>query len=442
MYIGIPLVYMFHALSAFLLCRSRYGRKKTALICIGTVLLQTAILFLLPSPDRSDKWAYPLFVLSFCFTLVLYFVLSKETISQTLFVLMTYTQVFLVAMFLSVMISRYFFHSDGDAIMWVRTALHFGILMGYVCFFQKKVDETRRELTGGWWPMCLMSVLYMICISYVSMKAQVSFGAEMDVSLFLLVLAAMVTGYAVVFRTIRYMYEVAMNSRIEEYEKILEQKLEIMQEAEEETKRLRHDLRHHMINIAEFARNGENEKLLKYLGEYSSEVEKTGSKHLCANPVIDNVLMAYDRRARQHGITTFYETSKIGEVAMEDVDLVAILANLMENAINGCLESGKEQMYIKTRIQTKAGKLSIWMENTCKDGAVDGEEPLQSGAREGFGKKGIGISSILKSVDSYGGYADFKYEAGIFTSRVIFSGGGGKINRREKKAFREMGCID
>lgn len=435
MYIGIPLVYMLHALSAFLLCRSRYGRKKTALICIGTTLLQTAILFLLPSPDRSGKWAYPLFVLCFCFTLVLYFVLSKETISQTLFVFMTYSQVFLVAMFMSVMISRCFFHSDGDAIMWIRTVMHLCLLLVYYRFFKKRVDSVRRELTKGWWPMCLMAFLYMICLCYLSMKAQVSFGSEMDLPLFLLVLAAMLTGYAVVFHMIRYMRKAAMNSQIEEYEKILEQKLEIMREAEEETKRLRHDLRHHMINIAEFARKGENEKLLQYLGKYGEEVEKTRAKHLCANPVIDNVLMAYDRRARQHGITTSYETAKVGEVAAEDVDLVAILANLMENAINGCLESGREEMYIKTRIQTKAGKLTIWMENTCKDSVTEEESSRREEAQDGFSKRGIGISSILKSVDSYGGYADFKYEAGIFTSRIVLFGGGVKSTVRKRRFF-------
>ena len=69
---------------------------------------------------------------------------------------------------------------------------------------------------------------------------------------------------------------------------------------------------------------------------------------------------------------------------------------------------------------TKAGKLFIVVENTCKEEILfkDGL-PDQSRLRQ---RKGIGISSIVKSVEKYGGDVDFRSENGKFISRIIVSG--------------------
>src|SRR5699024_7130017 len=135
-------------------------------------------------------------------------------------------------------------------------------------------------------------------------------------------------------------------------------KLESMREAEREAKRLRHDLRHHMINIAEYARKGENAALLSYLEEYGADIEGTESNHLCANQTVDNILTVYARRADQNEIEADFDVKTDKEIGIRDVDLVAILANLMENAINGCLNSGKSRMYLHVKIRTKEQKLS------------------------------------------------------------------------------------
>ena len=49
----------------------------------------------------------------------------------------------------------------------------------------------------------------------------------------LLLLVAIITGYGVIFHTIHYMREAALNSQIEQHQAILLKKLEIMEESEE-----------------------------------------------------------------------------------------------------------------------------------------------------------------------------------------------------------------
>lgn len=414
MYIGLSILYMFHSLAAFLLCRSRYSKKKTALICAGTAAFQIVLLFCLPSPERSAEWSYPMFALAFVIFLAQFLLLSDETISQTVFVCMTYAQVFLILLFLSRLISRAFFSSDDDAAMWIRTGMHLTALLVYAVFFKEKVDDFRKDFTQGWKPMAVMAVLYSIYIAYISMAAQIYPDENTQLLPFFLLLAVMATGYGVVFQTIHYMKESALNIQIERQQQILKQKLEIMQRAEEETKRFRHDVRHHMLNIAEYARNRQYEPLLAYLEQYGEEIEKTGLAHVCANPVIDNILMVFARQAEQNGIAMDCDIDVGYETGIRDLDIVAILANLMENAIHGCLNSGKNRIWIKVRIRSKGGKLSFLVKNTCVDeNTVEGE---QSGSLK---DEGIGISSIRRSVERYGGDADFKSHGGVFTSRVI-----------------------
>ncbi len=413
MYIGLSILYMLHSLAAFLLCRSRYSKKKTALICAGVAAFQIVILFCLPSPDRSAKWSYPMFVLAFVVSLTQFLFLSDENISQTLFVFLTYSQVFLILLFLSRPISTAFFSSDDDAAMWIRTVMHLIVLLVYAAFFKEKVDDFRKEFTQGWKPMVFMSALYSIYIAYISMVAQVNLK-KTELLIFVLLLAVMVTGYGVIFQTIYYMKKSTLNVQIERQQKMLEQKLEIMQKAEEETKRLLHDIRHHMANIAEYARNRQYEPLLAYLEQYGEEIEKTRLTHVCANPVIDNILMVFARQAEQNSIALACDIDVEYDTGIRDVDMVAILANLMENAIHGCLNSGKSRMQIEVRIRSKEGKLTILVRNTCKD-----EIPGEGEQSDTLEKEGIGMSSIRRSAGRYRGDADFKSQGGVFTSRII-----------------------
>ena len=152
--------------------------------------------------------------------------------------------------------------------------MHLIVLLVYAAFFKEKVDDFRKEFTQGWKPRVFMSALYSIYIAYISMVAQVNLK-KTELLIFVLLLAVMVTGYGVIFQTIYYMKKSTLNVQIERQQKMLEQKLEIMQKAEEETKRLPHDIRHHMANIAEYARNRQYEPLLAYLEQYGEEIEKT-----------------------------------------------------------------------------------------------------------------------------------------------------------------------
>ncbi len=413
---AIAILYPLHGAAIMLLCRSRFGRRKTWTICMSGAFLQAALALGFYAFEQGKVWIYSVFSATFLIMIAESFFLSSEDFPQTMFIAMTYTQAFLIITFLSGVLSNWMFHGTIKAASWLRTVFHITGLWIYGAAFKEKFEDIRRDVVTGWWPICILSVLYTAYVIYITMTAQAEYFHNTDLMPFLFLLAAILTSYAVIFHTIHYMREAAINSQMEQHQTILIKKIEIMEEAEEENRHLRHDFRHHIRSIMEFAKNGETEQILAYLEEYDTEIGKTARKRLCTNSVIDNVLTVYGNQAEKEGIKVDYAITTDKDAGIKSVDMVAILANLMENAIHGCLESGKEQMDIRVQIGTKAGKFLIVVDNTCKDNIY-----FKNGLPKRKKRRGMGISSILKSVEKYGGNADFKTEEGRFISRIIIS---------------------
>lgn len=411
---GIISVYLLHAVSVVLMCRSKYSRQTTIKICIGTAAIQIGVALWAYLYFQGEVWVYLVFAVTFAILMGEVFWLSSEGFSKTLFFCMTYVQIFLVVAYLAGILGNWLFGSNIRVTAYIRAILHVMLLIVYVRLLRDKFEVIREEVTKGWWPMCLLSVLYSIYISSVVMKAQAVYYRGVKVLPFFLLLAAILAGYGVIFNTVYYMRKVALNSKIELQEKILLQKLEIMEDAERESRRNRHDFRHHMLNIAEYARNGKMEELLVYLEKYCTEVENTEPLFLCANSTINHILTVYVSQAKKKGIRVVCDVSVKEKIGISDVDLVAILGNLLENSVHGCLESEKEEMYIFVRIQAKAGKFSILVENTCRE-----DIRFKNGMPKAKGREGIGISSIVRSVEKYNGGIDFGYGDGRFISRAV-----------------------
>ena len=409
---GVVGNYIFHAAAVLLLCRSRYNGRKTQAICVALAAVQIGIAFGARYFLSGPIWIYLVFLSTFAVLLVEIFWISAEGFAKTLFLCMTYVQAFMVVTYLSGILSNWMFNASQDATAYVRLLLHGTILAVYGMKFRKRFEVIRWEIAEeGWWPLCILSILYTGYMCYVTMTAQASYFRSVNLMIFLPLLAVVLIGYWVIFRTIHYMRKMAMNRQIEQRQKILSEKLILMEKAEADARRVRHDLRHHLRNVVEYAKAGNTEALLRYLGEYEEEVERTQTQHFSANSTLDHILSVYDLEAQKAGIQTDFRALVEEDVGIGDVDLVAVLANLLENAMHGCLKSEKEEMKIRVRIRMAAEKLFIMVGNSCaEDLSFPGGLP---------DIKGIWISSVLQSVGKYNGDTDFACSEVWFTVRVI-----------------------
>lgn len=202
--------------------------------------------------------------------------------------------------------------------------------------------------------------------------------------------------------------------------RLLERNMEILEESVESGIRIRHDARHHNAVIAEYARRGQNEELLKYLEEYKEETDADIAETICSNTTVNNLLSTYTRKARKEQIQVTLDVELDGNLTIPNIDLVTILANAYENAIYGCMEvkkqSKEQECFIHLMLKRKKNKLVIYCSNTCTK-----ETELKNGQPKPEFTGGIGVLSIIKTAENFDGEYDFKNDNGVFIFRLVMN---------------------
>lgn len=407
-------LYTLHTVCLSLLCPTRLGIKKTAVIWFCVILSSTLITFGLLKTLPLVTGAYISIVITIIPSVAVTFYLSRYSISKTLFLFLTYAQSFWALLFLAGLLSNLFFDGQIIPAAMVRSVLHIGVALLCAVFRKPVASSMSQRIPKGWWPLDLVAALFAVYLGYLAPR---SYAPEITIFAlisFVLLITIIITVYVVFFYTIRYMNEAARTKQAELQSTFLLSQIEAMQEAVEATGRARHDMRHHNLLIAQYAENGQLNEILHYLGEYEKTSDNHAQPAYCENLAANNILSAYVRKAKKHGIEVRLNTALEQNTAIHDIDLVVMLANLMENAIHGCIHSGKSEQFIELYIGHKASKLVIYTRNTAGEDIV-----FENGIPLSVNGEGIGVSSILHSAAEYGGECDFRLEDGVFCCQLL-----------------------
>ncbi len=265
-----------------------------------------------------------------------------------------------------------------------------------------------------WWNIALIALLFYLLQAFMGVLNVSSSMSKMHLLLILVGTSfIMCAVYGVVFSNISYMKKDAEAALVRQNAEYLSNQLSALQNAEDAYRRLRHDMRHHLETIAEYAKSGDNAAVLAYIKEYNIEVSNTTVRRYALNKTINNILSVYAGKAEEDGISFSVRCNTPADLAVRDIDLAALLGNLLENALRGCRKSGKEKPCIDIYIRLKNSSLIIVCDNTCPD-----DLKLSGGLPAG---KSIGISSILSVCQRYDGSLDYKVENGICSARVILT---------------------
>ncbi len=199
-------------------------------------------------------------------------------------------------------------------------------------------------------------------------------------------------------------------------EQLLHRQMELMRESEREAARIRHDVRHHILLMKEYVRKEEFGNLLYYLDQYGEDVENREIRNICGNRAVNSILSAYARNARNQNIQVKMDVKLADGLAVRDIDWIAILANAFENAIHGCVDSGKMDREISIYIAEKGNKVIIQFCNTstCDINFRKGLPVSDKGS-------GLGVPSIIKTASRYDGQTDFSLKNEKFVTRILLN---------------------
>lgn len=402
-----------------LLDRPRFSMKKTLCCYVIFGLLAAAAFgfWYLLNRENFVRFAGMLAILVvgvFCICM------SKDTLYLSLYKLTLGFYLLSVTVFCGIDISRMWFAGN----LWVDVvvrliimAIAFVIVAKVRRRFLKGIDYLREEMDWFSAVTVLLSILIAALVAF--WPGPRVFSLFRFVRTMILFFMAGIIQYMVfelyLHRGKERYYQVE-KELLETNERLIYRQLELMNESKEELARIRHDARHHCLLIEEYIRNGMHDKLLTYVKQFRKDIESQKTECVCGNETINSILSVYARRAAEKKIQVTMHAKVAGDIAVRDIDLVAVIANIFENAIHGCLASGEPVQKIHISVTRKGKKIAVQCRNTCAS-----DVKLKNGVPKSDTGGGMGIPSVLKVVSHYNGEAEFSAEDGMFIVRILLN---------------------
>lgn len=195
--------------------------------------------------------------------------------------------------------------------------------------------------------------------------------------------------------------------------------LEMREKAEQKAVKLRHNVLRRYLLIEESIKNGDRDKVLEYLKQYGEDMENREEKPVCESRAVNGILSIYEEYARSRDIRMAIEVRMAEETGIREMDLVALLAAILENAIGLCMDSGEAERYIRMSLAFRSHKMVIQCQSTC--GLDVSEEAFGDGTAKIWKDSRTGVSDIARAVSRYNGETDFKVGNRMFHIRVLLN---------------------
>ena len=181
----------------------------------------------------------------------------------------------------------------------------------------------------------------------------------------------------------------------------------------ESIRTIRHDIRHHLGVIRQYAEKGNSEQICSYI---DGLLEKPDLKHpltYCKNQAGNAVLQYYAYEAARAAITCDIRIVMPEDFFVESTDITVMIGNLFTNAVEACLREEFDHPVITVRGRPQSD--SIYTFSIDNPSSVtpkaDSKGHFLSHHHEGTG---LGLASVQSIVDKYGGHMQIVCENGSF----------------------------
>lgn len=181
-------------------------------------------------------------------------------------------------------------------------------------------------------------------------------------------------------------------------------------------RRREHEYRNQMMVIASFVRDKKLESLERYMKNWNGKTEYRADFFDANHAIVNAILNTKYQEAKEKGIVFVVKINDLSRIQMEDEDLVIILSNLLNNAIEACeLCRYKE---IKFKFVKAKEQIIISVINTfvLEPVMADGEYQTTKADKTAHG---IGIRNVRETIRKYNGSCVMKHDKNKFWSVIV-----------------------
>lgn len=235
--------------------------------------------------------------------------------------------------------------------------------------------------------------------------------------LFFFMVGLMVSDLIVYYFFFTQIYILKYQEEVKQQERLSQIRYQNLIQNMEETRRIRHDMRYHLNTISVLLKEERYEELSEYLEANQTIYDASDMEVYSKNLMIDSVLKYYISKAKRLNIDVRSQI-EVGDMDIDKTDLVVILGNCIENAIQAC-EKADNHPEIEIKMAVVQQMLLIQVKNTCVDTSRVSDEFVSYKAFPSTKGGGEGLKSIHIAAHKNGGSALFRQSKGYFTARIM-----------------------
>lgn len=134
-------------------------------------------------------------------------------------------------------------------------------------------------------------------------------------------------------------------------------------------------------------------------GSLSSETPAVQTNHV----IVDAILNSKYQEMKKKNIIFIFQMDDLSGILMQDEDIVVILSNLLNNAIEACGQC-QEQKMVKMKLIKEKHAVILSVRNTYAHKILYQDGVFQTTKEHETGEHGIGLKNITDTIMKYGGY--------------------------------------
>lgn len=178
---------------------------------------------------------------------------------------------------------------------------------------------------------------------------------------------------------------------------------------------MRHNFRQQLITLRGLCDTNDG-NIREYLSTYLQQIPEYTIQPICANPLLNSIMSYYKSTAEAEHFTVTCNIHLPIEMHISDVDLVTILGNLLENAIDAGKLLPSTERKIVINIDFSHKMLGITVDNSF-DGNILMKDGMYISTKHHH--TAVGLQSVKNIAEKYNGNAVFQHNNKIFYASVM-----------------------
>lgn len=326
---------------------------------------------------------------------------------------------FITVLFVSALVGSELLAYNNDFSLFIIECPVSKLLYLFTCLMITKFAASRKDsvkLPLSLFANLIAAIACIMIFWYVCIKGNVSESGQ-----FMLVIASLILFVSTILLFITWQHEsenVLELSRIRAENNRLQVEKSYYQILEQQNQQLMayaHDAKNHLSAIRSL---NADPRIDSYLSQLSHELQEYSGKCHSGNKLLDVIIAKYQMQCETLGIEFDYDFKRCNLSGINDIDLVAIMGNLLDNAMEAAsiLQNGKIHL---SSFEGNGYKILV-LSNSCISKPEDFNGELVS-SKEDHQHHGYGLKNVSRALNKYGGDFAWDYDelSHIFTITVM-----------------------